>query len=132
MEVETAEMSLRKPHDVRNPFDERIDINQNDRVELFEIEKARQAGAIPLKTQKETVELPVRTPAEREIDLNEDGRISRDQIGAFVAVLLKGPGDVNRGNRQQEFFDRNGNVFIRSTRLRNRPAGKEMAWLPRP
>lgn len=129
MEVEQAEMSLNEPHEVRNPFDERIDINKNGRVESFEIEKARQAGGIPVEKQEEIAELPVTTPAEREIDLNGDGRITREEIRAFVAVLFRGPGKAAPGNRQQKFFDRNNDGVIREEEL---VLTKERFFLPHP
>ncbi len=104
---------LYKPHGVRNPFDKGIDFNGNGYIEIFEIEKAKRAGAV-IKEQLAVDadgKYPVKTRADQMMDLNDDKFVTNEEIEKILNAVLKNP-DVLKDTNLFGLLDRNGDKAL--------------------
>jgi len=110
-ELMMRDEAFRGPHRVESEFDRRINFNDNDRIEPFEIERAQQAGVIE-EGLEEGEEFEVRTPADRIIDLNKDGIVDTREIQTIIETVIQGPHETAEDNPIDNYFDRNKDGFV--------------------
>lgn len=112
--------SLREPHIVANPFDKRLDSNNNGEVELFEIVRARRAGEV--EGGRELPEIrgnyPVVTLIDRLLDIDGNNRVDTEEISMIIKMLIDGPARGDYPEKLSDFFDSNHDNKISPVELR--------------
>ena len=100
---------LERPHPVETVFDERLDTNENGRVESFEIFRAKRAGNIEGgRNQHELQEFyPVVTIVDGAIDINDDRRVSRDEIETVIKLFVRMDKKTPLPDKLSDLFDIN-------------------------
>lgn len=123
--------SLREPHTVKNPFDERLDSNHNGQVEFFEIVRARRAGNVESGAEQPELRdnYPVETIVDRVLDIDGNGRVDSAEINEVIKLLIEGSREEDYPEKLFNYFDTNRDRRISSAELRE---GRVLLTNPHP
>jgi hypothetical protein len=95
-EARAAEEALKAPHPVKSAFDKAVDFEGTGNVSAADIAEAKRAAFLPAARALAPAvgPFPVMTKADSLLDLNGDGIVTEDELGAVAQALLFG-GDAS-------------------------------------
>lgn len=114
-EREQLELGVRGPHRVETPFDERLDFDNNGRVEEWEIAEAERAAEIAIHVP-EALREEVRTVSDRLLDGDGDGVIDAREVELVVFNLLAFPHEAT-GHPFDRAADEDDDGFVSEEEL---------------